>query len=402
MPPRAKGRQVQSPVQDVPPIHSKQLPQELIDAIIDEFDPFLPETNEFPDLETLRSCALVARAFVRPSQSKLFHTVKTGGYYSYNSSSPDERCRLFAKLLSSRPHVGHYVKNLIFVYRCARSTSLDQILSSLPNLKMMSLHPWHDYRSKNRFQAFPTHHRDSFVAAFALASLRHLELRNHEFQDTAELQSMLSNSIGLEELVLRDITFAELSVPDLPTEAAAPRVVLRTLELVGIRVDAVDAISHSFTLVDVKHLHSFRCDRYHKTLFQANARSIRELTLLVPRSQAVLYPASISLPSALRSLTIKIAQNFVLPQFIRSLGNLANAKSLKRISVFARGVESWSEIDRPLANVGPELEELHVYLTKSRSPLPEIAENKTRECLPSMDARGVLSISFTQSYEVQI
>ncbi|KAJ6583063.1 hypothetical protein DFH09DRAFT_1145224, partial [Mycena vulgaris] len=144
MPPRARGRKGHlKPDLLLPSRAPFSLPQELIDAIIDEFDISLTDKEgRFLDRKTLRSCALVARAFTRPSQGKLFSMVNLQPKDVYGGQPLDERSRPFSKLLSSTPHIGPYVRTLILSYRCGRSYSLEHILSSLPKLRSLSLHPW--------------------------------------------------------------------------------------------------------------------------------------------------------------------------------------------------------------------------------------------------------------------
>ncbi|KAJ7083254.1 hypothetical protein C8R44DRAFT_54875 [Mycena epipterygia] len=114
MPPQGRARRSR-PEADLPSKSVVQLPQELIDAIVDEFDIFLKDANDtsFPDRKTLRACALVARSFVRPSQMKLFSTVDL--FASPYGQPPDERSRSFSRLLSSRAHIGLYVRNLVLL-----------------------------------------------------------------------------------------------------------------------------------------------------------------------------------------------------------------------------------------------------------------------------------------------
>jgi hypothetical protein len=47
-----------------------RVPQELVDAILGELD--ISEQRNFKNEATLKSCAIVARSFIRPSQARLF------------------------------------------------------------------------------------------------------------------------------------------------------------------------------------------------------------------------------------------------------------------------------------------------------------------------------------------
>ncbi|KAJ7770977.1 hypothetical protein DFH07DRAFT_768381 [Mycena maculata] len=336
-----------------------RLPQELIDAIVDEFDiTFRDETVSlaYPDRETLRSCALVAHAFVRPSQKKLFATVDLiSGLYLYNNP-PDERIRQFAKLLSSKPHITHYVQNLSLSYRSARSHSVDHILSSLPKLKKLCLYAQGRYPLPQP--------RDAFLQAFSTTSLRRLELRNHKFTDASELDSILGNSVGLKELMLYKIQFVNDLSRASTTERS--RVVLHTLEVFDMQENHVEAVITAFTAVDVTHIHSISCDRYHIPLLQVNALSMRELSLAVKWHG------------------------------VRGFGTLASLKALKRFSITITTVGTlslfWSAIDSSVAEIGTGLEAIHMEIYILHFPGGEY-ETELRRHMPILDAKGVLSIS---------
>ncbi|KAJ6579928.1 hypothetical protein DFH09DRAFT_1360602 [Mycena vulgaris] len=298
-----------------------QLPQELIDAIIDEFDPSLKEKNRprvFPDRETLRSCALVARAFVRPSQAKIFSTVNLSCLDCFEA--PEERSRLFSKLLSSKPHIRSYVRTLILSYRCTGSNFVGRILSSLPNLDSLSLRPSFDdlVMMDNLYPPFPTHLRDPILAVFSSTSLRRLELRNHQFNTAQELQHILENGRDLKELMLVNIRFTDVS-----------------LRPSGTQPDVIEAILNAFTAVDITHIRSLSCDRYCEPLLQANAHSIHELTLEVttldivePEPLDQILPAN----SSLHTLNLKLDYVYVPVFFIdHCLGNLARLKAPKQM-----------------------------------------------------------------------
>ncbi|KAJ7770973.1 hypothetical protein DFH07DRAFT_237456 [Mycena maculata] len=278
MPPRTRVRPSQ--LKPNPGRSIVRLPQELIDAIIDEFDITLKDESDYrayPDRKTLRSCALVAHTFVRPSQRKLFSTVNLWSGPLIYDSPPDERIRQFSKLLSSKPHIAHYVQNLLLSYRSARSHSVDHILSALPKLKRLCLYAHGD---RNRSDCCPLPQpRDAFLQAFSIPSLRCLELRNLKFADASELDSILGNSVGLKELMLRKIQFANDS-----SRASTPgpsRVVLHCLEVFEVEATHVEALLAAFTAVDVTHLRSISCDGYSISLLQTNTLSLREFTLAI-------------------------------------------------------------------------------------------------------------------------
>ncbi|KAJ7448018.1 hypothetical protein FB451DRAFT_1289572 [Mycena latifolia] len=394
---RAKGRKSDSNLNSFLLRSAIELPQELIDAIIDEFDISRTDANNsklFPDRKALRSCALVARAFVRPSQTKLFSAVNLTTDYYGPSSSPDKRVRLFSKLLSSAPHIRSYVRTLLLSYRCARSASVVSILSSLPRLQSLSLKPWFDLYSNPGIPDFPVHLREPFLAIFSTASLRRLELRNHRFEHPQELQDVLSSSVNLKELLLRRIEFADISPRPSESNGGTPRVVLESLEILYMRLQDVDAVLNSFTVVNITNLRFIGFDRHHASLLRVNAQSIHNLTLVVffssePFAEALdrVLPAKTSL----NTLSLKMRATETLPAVIRGLGNLANLKALHRISITAVGkfAPEWSFVDSRLAEVGSELKELHLNLTDYE----ENHEGIYRRLMPRADAKGILRIS---------
>jgi hypothetical protein len=121
-------------------------------------------------------------------------------------------------------------------------------------------------------------------------------LRDHQFPDALALQSMLSNSIGLEELVLVLVSFANTSVVLNPAaRQEPPRVVLKSLKLGGMPIDRIEAVLNAFTVVDIRHLSSLGCgNHYYEPLVRANARSLQELTLEVSHNRGKAKPLSLS------------------------------------------------------------------------------------------------------------
>ncbi|KAJ7449032.1 hypothetical protein B0H11DRAFT_2079264 [Mycena galericulata] len=398
MPPRTRGRRSQAAERDSER-STVQLPQELIDAIIDEFDISLQDKDNptlYPDRNTLRACALVSRAFVGPSQRQLFSTVTLGanGYYG---APPDERSRSFSKILSSKPHIGSYVKNLILSYRSARSKSVETILSSLPKLKTLSLDPRHD-RKYHQTIPFPVHLRDSFIAAFSLVSLRRLEIRRHDFTDARDLDSILSNSLGLEELCLINVRFTDNSSQALRIGSDSPRVSLRSLGLFAMQTADMKAVMNTFTAVDVTHLRSISSDGFFEPLLHLNAPSLRELICIRSTWFHATDPLGPVLPAnKVDTLTIRIPSATEVTRTIRQLGNL---QALKRVSIMAKHVVGdsgeWLKIDSLLADAGAALEDVHVCLdlpTYIRQTV--FVEAAVRSDLPALNAKGILRITST-------
>ncbi|KAJ7663489.1 hypothetical protein B0H17DRAFT_1336891 [Mycena rosella] len=390
MPPQAKGRKSQLKLGRLPSRSAVQLPQELIDAVIDEFDISLADKNN-RDLfrETLRSCALAARSFVRPSQAKLFSEVNL---CAYSSSSPDDRAKLFSKLLSFANHIRPYVRTLTLSY-AERSNSIDRILSSLPKLKALFLHPWGTH---GRRPAFPVQLRASFLAVLSTDSLRRLDLRDHTFDGPHELQQILSNGAGLKELALHNVGFANRSPQPCGLHSDPPRVVLESLEVFQISTEDMEALLNAFTVVDVTRLRSISCDRLYKPLLQANSHSVQELTLIIHLMTRMIsfYEETLQqvLPatSSLRSLVLRSFHVPTLLTTIRRLGNLTGMAALEQVSVTAPADNwtTWRTIDVELAKISPKVQ-IHIGLID----YPQGDEVACRRALSKLDAKGILSIS---------
>ncbi|KAJ7671427.1 hypothetical protein DFH06DRAFT_1467803 [Mycena polygramma] len=402
---------------------SLRLPQELIDAIIDEFDASIADARDssvFSDRMALKACSLVSRAFVPASQMKLFSEIDLYGE-GRCSGPPDTRIRAFSKLLSSKPHIRPYIKTLYLTYPCARSNSVDHILTSLPQLKTLSLFPWPQSSVEDHWDyldygnpplpSFPIHHRDSLLAAFSLSSLRRLEFRNHRFEDIFELETILGNSTGLKELTLRSFQF--IRVPPQPQpqpqpiHPAAPRVVLVALEILGVEIKDVDAMVDSFTIVDITHLRSLCSDRYHVSLLKANSHSLHELTLVVNGTHLVVNSGNVLLSPArlddiisghnLHILNLRMLNQLAFPRiFFNTLGYFANLRSLERVSITARGTMDpgalgyWARVDSMLGDTGLQLKSVNVNLDYGD---PGILMRAVEEKLPILKASGILTVS---------
>jgi hypothetical protein len=94
------------------------------------------------------------------------------------------------------------------------------------------------------------------------------------------LESLLSESVGLEHLILDRIEFVNALHREDPAPGP-PRVVLNSLRLVGMDERAIRCILSTFTVVDIKHLRWFTCDKSDLNwMLEANGRSIQRLEIL--------------------------------------------------------------------------------------------------------------------------
>jgi hypothetical protein len=243
-----------------------RLPQELIDAILDELDMSPPAESPYAfrpaklkaSEEAVKSCALVSHSFVWPSQMKLFSAVDLRARVS--TISLDALTQKFSGLSSSSLHIAPYVKTLLLSYRSDRtdlSKTVGHILSLLGNLVSLRLQPW----SKKPWVRLPDflHHLQDSVAP--LSTLQFIEIRHHHFDSASDFQDLLCNCLSLKSLTLRAIIFTNLiALGPLCPVSSLPRIVIDSLQLFGLRRTDVDELVQSFITVDITHLHSLHLE----------------------------------------------------------------------------------------------------------------------------------------------
>ncbi|KAF7360103.1 hypothetical protein MVEN_00738700 [Mycena venus] len=319
-----------------------QLPQELVNAIIDEIHAF---TDSAP---SLKSCALVARSFLGQSQKNLFAVVKL------KENSPASSLR-FSNLLSSSLHLAIHVNDLSLECHSENWESVAHILSAVSNLTRLRLTPkekeW--FSTKNVCKPAP------FSEPFSTPHLRVIEMCDYEFVDAFQLQSLFSGSVRPESLVLDNIIF---SVPTRCT-AVAPRdttTAASNLTLRHMTRSTIDAIMNSFTVLDLKELHSLSVfdSPINNILRLPNARSIRKLSISVYFKDPVsvcapLEPEVLVELGRLQTLTFDIYLPVLLPGVLRTFGDLRDLKRLETVwvvfSIWSDGTvddeNSWRAFD---------------------------------------------------------
>ncbi|KAF8169856.1 hypothetical protein K438DRAFT_1982984 [Mycena galopus ATCC 62051] len=382
------------------------LPQELIDAIIDAVvgdlglfqDPWLVD-NTPQVLDTLKSCALVARAFVRPCQSYIFHGI---------TISDDARLPplIFSTLLMESPHLALYIRAIYFEYSIAEDAenieSMQYILASAKNLERLDIYP--DPPSQMvSWQAYPKPVRTSFESAFALPHLRHITLWYSHFSDASELQTLLKESTSLKTLVLRSITFGASSseaTPELPPTESSPRVVLDSLQLYFLDAVQVQDLLDSFVAIDITHL---RFLYLHNTpmnaLFRVNAATIQHLRIRAYQPDAFINATvdagALTGAHNLQTLDLKVPFLPTLNRMLRILGSFSQLMCLHtilvRVSQNSRQAD-WEQLDELLGVAGdlPALGEVHVFSgSQFDDPHPE---DILRAWMPMLAGRDVLRI----------
>ncbi|KAJ6473657.1 hypothetical protein C8R47DRAFT_1221461 [Mycena vitilis] len=264
------------------------LPQELIDAIIDAIvahvdlggEPWILNKKKNSDvLEALRTCALVAHAFVRPCQTFIFHGI-TLRY---------EALPRLSTIFVQSPLLARYVRALDLDCTHWGDEHLEpvvDILASVTNLERLHIHP--SYGS--HLQSGPI--RDTILSAFSLPYLHHLSLRFIYFEDAFELHACLAASTGLKTLVLHSIEFNDAAIKsDIVESSGDPRmkqasqppgmqVRLESLQLSFLSATQMQALLEAFTVVDITRL---RALRFHNTpmcaLLRINTVTIQRLAI---------------------------------------------------------------------------------------------------------------------------
>ncbi|KAJ7099911.1 hypothetical protein B0H15DRAFT_796652 [Mycena belliarum] len=383
-----------------------ELPQELIDAIVDAIvaegglaqDPWMID-NSVDLLETLRSCALVAHAFVRPCQTYLFH----GLILTDNEGiSPEALSAIF----TASPHLASYARALYFEHRAvdAHLESILNILASLTNLARIDIYP--STGDVSLWATYPEPLRASFSAIFALPSIQHITLCYLWFEDASELQTLLSESTGLKTLGLCSVAFAALERgegPKMPPAVSSPRVVLNSLQVYFLLAEHIEDIIQTFTTVDITRLRSlYLHNTPMKSLLKVAGPTIRDLKIRAYYSD-IFLPETVdavaletvdatALAGAhlLRSLDLQLPFLQTLNKLVHLFGSLVHLALLQTVNITVSqktypGPAEWLELDRLLGEL-PALRDVHVY---SGEPHEEAL---LRSWMPVLAGRDVLRI----------
>ncbi|KAJ6538837.1 hypothetical protein DFH09DRAFT_1176365 [Mycena vulgaris] len=371
-----------------------KLPQELInsvvDAIVDDVDlsqtPWIITSTVVAAhvsgvRETLRCCALAARAFVRPCQMYLLY----GVILSY------DHVEAFSALCLTSPHLASYVRALSFAYRTEKHLeSIMDILAILTNLTRLEIYPGGE--------GYPA----SLAAALALPYLRRIGLRNFHFDNAPELQTLLSGSRSLQTLVLDAISFGTNTKPTLQiTAPASPRVVLDSLRIIKMDATQVQAVLDAFTVIDITRLRTLDLIvTPMKPLLKLNAPTLKHLKI----RQYQVYPPGPSLEDTvdadglarahqLQSLDFGVDSLSTLNKMLRLFGSLESLTRLQtvRVNVSQKvNPPEWRVLDGLLGAL-PALVEAHVYASSLWRGEPD-AEALLRQWMPVLAARNVLRI----------
>ncbi|KAJ7430520.1 hypothetical protein B0H11DRAFT_2135344 [Mycena galericulata] len=392
-----------------------RLPQELIDEIIGEFD--IPGKPNFREIrKTLKSCALVARSFARPSQMLLFSRIAVDDYafnkcrydqdpYDYEPTSLSLQ---LAKLLETSPHLASYIRtlDLDFALYSMDGESVPKILSVVTRLHTLTLTSCNECDSLNPFH--------DFIAMGSLPCLQRLELRDYELDSPVELELLLSRIPSLRELTLRGIDFSnKLRKIERDNDcvdkksSGAGRVLLDALTLVYMTQLDVEQMLDFFTTVDIKHLKSLSLTGWPvPALLRANAGSIQTVKIVecyfedeedeIDEDE---IDAILACDNRLSFIDIEGRDAELVHLSLYPLGRLQNLKVLKTIRISfshllprATFVENahWEQLDALLMQVHSDVEvNMHVgFDSRTRAGDVELV----RKCLPLLSGRGLLHV----------
>ncbi|KAJ7613697.1 hypothetical protein DFH06DRAFT_1369225 [Mycena polygramma] len=266
-----------------------KIPQELIDTIIEEIPlsdsqyPFVTYRDESDEstllVETLRACALVSRAFVRPTQRRLFHAVGLD-----LTRKGDHSNRRFSQLLLDRPHLRTYVRHLQLTYTSANDDAelISQILSSLTCLGSIKLQG-----RGFEWSGQPRWVKASLLAALSRPNLRHIALVEVKFTSASELHAVLKNCVGMKQLELLGIQFVnhEGLNPDTTTaDPCTPSILLDSVVLLGLDSADVDSVLQAFTAIDITHLRFLKLiQTAPENILRANVSTVQRVEILFVR-----------------------------------------------------------------------------------------------------------------------
>ncbi|KAF9019532.1 hypothetical protein BDZ89DRAFT_311637 [Hymenopellis radicata] len=272
------------------------LPQELIDAILDELA---------SDAEALKSASLVCRAFYPRCQKLLFSAVTL----EPKESSTHNPALSFRTLLGSTT-ISRLVNSLtIYNFTRGRTSWFSQdrdvipgILSTLPNLRELMLSGRHYDRRWDGSSDMNA----SLCASFSRPRVRSLTLVYMSFLQPSDFALLLSNSPDLTSLRLLNVYISDQFTMQLPVPEyeGVKRSKLRTLAIQNVPLGLLDILRST---VDLSALRKLQFWSDHGDQSGHSSDSSKLPTSLRTSSFMVLLPPptdSISLTSRASSATL--------------------------------------------------------------------------------------------------
>ncbi|KAJ7266839.1 hypothetical protein C8J57DRAFT_378068 [Mycena rebaudengoi] len=371
-----------------------RVPQEIVDAIIDNFampdeEKILHYRPELDDANSLRACSLTSRSFLRGSRMHLFAAIFC--------LSPSEFSH-FDRLLAESPHIGElYVRHFTLSIKdrraplVAEDVVLPRILSRLPRLThlMLDFLPTSHISRENIWVLQPPQFKTSIQATLSLHCLRSLRLYDLKFTNVSEFESLLSHATSLKALTLGRIAFENPFIRRV-NSCHEVHVVLESLEL-ELEMDVVDAMVSSFSTVDINHLQSLNVTSTHMIpLLKANAQTIQKVRIFFPH-----YLRKTADPDTLKALrSIKITgHSFTMVSALQQFGDLGHLKALRTVTLNfvdksrldrIHGID-WPKLDAILAQAVDGLEDIHIFIMTSSEHPPD--QGLIRSLLPSVEEK---------------
>ncbi|KAJ7686795.1 hypothetical protein B0H17DRAFT_1071141 [Mycena rosella] len=238
-----------------------QLPQELIEAIVEEVEGH----------SNLTACSLVARAFLRPSQSRLFRTksLRSGAYFAFDQA---------LEVLNRYPHLAVHLRDLTIDIPNSQSAqaALGAVLRLLPNVERLAVNG--NALAWNGLGVLPAL-AAAILAVISLPSLERLHLLRIHPPSSVLLHAASSvRVLSLDRVVLfggRD--------PDIPSHSCSNA---RLEYLILPHCLATPALLRECDfLLDVRHLQRLAVHvqpspwDYHRTLIVSSSNHLRHLEL---------------------------------------------------------------------------------------------------------------------------
>ncbi|KAJ7510659.1 hypothetical protein B0H11DRAFT_1955653 [Mycena galericulata] len=388
-------------------------PQELVDLVIDE---------AADSSATLRSCALVCKAFLPSSQAHIFSQIElilTAG------STPSQRFERLYEVLCQSPHFIRYIKNLQIICYLQDDTERDTVLESLdtslflvlsllPSLRSFSMTDL----SSTVWRQFPARSKAAMCDLCRRSDLSRLVLNNVKQLTISEF-SWLVSSPSLTDLTLGTTTIlpgdgeaitggdSQLTSVGFHESKYGKTETIISWLLRGNRLSKVTRLWGTWKAGNTAHL---------QELIDACNRTLRDLYLmsffdLYQPSPTFQNPSLASTPS-LRVVAIEFSvyltrdAGHLIPRLTNLLESHGSPSTLTTISLrfkifpvetssTSSGPQNWEILARLLTEDRfPALETFIILLHgKDAIRLPELPQrilDTIKRAFPELEARGIL------------
>ncbi|KAF7326090.1 hypothetical protein MKEN_00460300 [Mycena kentingensis (nom. inval.)] len=403
--------------------HKGPIPQELIDSIIGTFTAEAAGSADHKMLQDLRACSLAARAFVRPCQERIFHTVRL--YHSPHNfcvrgsmSSVVNRTTQLADLLAESPHLAPYVKTIHVAYPSGIPDddagdnylrALADIFAALTAVETLQLQPRAvDYEDLFTTYAIPRAVEDAIFGAAACASFRRLVFTRTRFGSMTDLEDIMCAAPNLRQLALREILiFDEDDEHETPRVRAATCEAPPVLDAIELRVapshfyqEALECFRHRGIIANLRSVYF---DEYDDLILQTNESTLVEMWMIRRHGQDVRHVGTGMLEALCGEIatTIHLGLSSNLTNLYTGIQHIRQAMSThplfchdKTVAFYLRDAgllyQLMSDIDDLLAGE-------RIHPGPKRVPIivgfqDRDAVQRVKELMPRLWARGLLDI----------